>query len=150
MPLSKTAARPAIMCSDCGTACTPQGCSTGYAENRETGERYCYQCSAAREKADLLEHGRGVFYVAPASKQARDATNAAACRRHALTTWAGVRIGEVCLSTSWPVGSYVGPRMYQAYATVGGREFTGRTFGEGLALSLRETAASKRREKAKS
>ncbi|HRP25356.1 hypothetical protein [Thauera sp.] len=61
-----------------------------------------------------------------------------------LTTWAGDVIGTVTLRTSWRVNSYVGSRMYQAYARVGGREFTGRTFGEGMAVVLRETAASKR------
>ena len=64
---------------------------------------------------------------------------------YALTVWTGDRIGRVTLGAGWRVNSYVGSRMYQAYATVNGREFTGRTFGEGMSVTLRETAASKRK-----
>jgi hypothetical protein len=62
-----------------------------------------------------------------------------------LTTWTGDVIGTVTLGAGWRVQSYIGSRMFQAYARVNGREFTGRTFGEGMLVSLRETAASKRR-----
>lgn len=62
-----------------------------------------------------------------------------------LTTWTGDVLGTVQLGCGWRVDSYIGSRMYQAYATVNGREFTGRTFGEGTSIVLRETAASKRK-----
>lgn len=61
-----------------------------------------------------------------------------------LTTWTGDLLGSVTLGSGW-VNSYVGSLMFQAYARVNGREFTGRTFGEGMSIVLRETAESKRR-----
>lgn len=66
-------------------------------------------------------------------------------KRRALTGWTGAKIGTIVLGPSWRVNSYVGSRMYQAYATMAGREYTGRTFGEGMCVCLRETAASKRK-----
>jgi hypothetical protein len=68
-----------------------------------------------------------------------------ATRGHTLTTCTGDVLGTVRLGSGWRVKSFVGSRMYQAYAHVNGREFTGRTFGEGMSVVLRETAASKRR-----
>lgn len=57
-------------------------------------------------------------------------------RRH-LTDWNGNPIGYCVLSSSWPVRSYVGSRMYQVYGTVDGAEYTGRGFGKGMAVILR-------------
>jgi hypothetical protein len=68
---------------------------------------------------------------------------------HDLTTWAGDVVGTIRLGSGWRVRSVMGSRMYQAYARVNGRDFTGRTFGEGTSVVLRETAASKRRHAAK-
>lgn len=62
-----------------------------------------------------------------------------------FTTWTGDVLGSCYLGSGWRVNSYVGSRMYQATAWVNGREFTGRTFGAGMCVSLRETAASKRK-----
>lgn len=67
---------------------------------------------------------------------------------HELTDWHGAAIGTCTLGQSWPVRSYVGSRMYQIYAWREGREYTGRGFGEGMAVVLRETAASKRKRAA--
>ena len=62
-----------------------------------------------------------------------------------LVDWQGKRIGWVRQGSSWRVRSHLGSRMYQFYATIGGREYTGRGFGEGMSVRLRETAESKRR-----
>ena len=62
-----------------------------------------------------------------------------------LTDWSGSLIGWVRQGSSWRVRSHLGSRMYQFYATIGGREYTGRGFGEGMSVRLRETAESKRR-----
>ena len=67
--------------------------------------------------------------------------------RHRLTTWTGHDLGTVYLGTGWRVRSYIGSHMFQAYATIQGVEYTGRTFGNGMSISLRETAASKRKRK---
>jgi hypothetical protein len=67
--------------------------------------------------------------------------------RRALNVWTGLPIGTCFLSSSWKVNSYIGDRMYQIYATVNGRQFTGRGFGQGMAVVLRETAASKRKRR---
>ncbi|UUV43265.1 hypothetical protein RCCWILLIS_93 [Rhodobacter phage RcCWillis] len=62
--------------------------------------------------------------------------------RNILTDWHGNRIGTCYLSNSWPVNSYIGSRMYQIYAWVDGKEYTGRGFGRGMSVNLRETALS--------
>lgn len=64
--------------------------------------------------------------------------------RNALNDWGGNRIGTCYLSNSWRVNSYIGTRMFQIYAWVDGKEYTGRGFGRGMAVVLRETAHSKR------
>lgn len=64
---------------------------------------------------------------------------------YGLTTWMGDELGNATLGSSWRVNSYVGSRMYQIYAWMSGREYTGRGFGEGMAVVLRETAASRRK-----
>lgn len=61
-----------------------------------------------------------------------------------ITTWTGDVIGTCYLGSGWRVRSFVGSRMYQATAWINGREFTGRTFGPGMFIGLRETAKSKR------
>lgn len=64
--------------------------------------------------------------------------------RHELTDWHGNKIGTCTLATSWPVNSNYGSHMYQIYAWHNNREWTGRGFGEGMGVVLRETAASRR------
>lgn len=59
---------------------------------------------------------------------------------HALTLWTGEQIGTCRFSSSWRVRSYIGERMYQIYATVNGVQYTGRGFGEGMAVVLRPCA----------
>ena len=49
-----------------------------------------------------------------------------------LTDWIGKPIGTVHYTSSWPVRSYIGSRMHQMEATIGGVVYTGRTFGEGM------------------
>jgi len=64
--------------------------------------------------------------------------------RHELTDWHGNRLGSCALASSWRVNSWIGSRMYQIYAWANGKEYTGRGFGEGMVVVLRETALSKR------
>lgn len=100
------------------------------------------------EQYELLTATPERFVAYIAAEQTReqvDATNYVACRRWHITTWAGDVLGTVVLGSGWRVNSCFGPRMYQATAWVNGREFTGRTFGAGMCISLRETAASKRK-----
>lgn len=65
--------------------------------------------------------------------------------RRFLTDWHGNKIGHCNLYKSWPVQSSIGNRMYQIYATIGDKVYTGRGFGVGMSVVLRETAASKRK-----
>lgn len=70
-------------------------------------------------------------------------------RTYRLTVWTGESIGYATLARSWPVNSYCGTRMYQIYAWIHGadgveREYTGRGFGVGMSVALRETANSRR------
>lgn len=61
-----------------------------------------------------------------------------------VTVWTGLPLGYATLGSSWRVNSYVGTRMHQFYARIGGREYTGRGLGEGCSIRLRETAESRR------
>ncbi len=63
-----------------------------------------------------------------------------------VTTWCGDVLGYCRpIGDGWRVSSYVGSRMFAYTATIAGREYHGRSFGEGMAIGLRETAASKRK-----
>jgi hypothetical protein len=63
--------------------------------------------------------------------------------RRELTDWHGNKLGTCFLSSSWPVRSYIGSRMYQIYARVNGVDYTGRGFGEGMSVVLRPCAKQK-------
>lgn len=65
-----------------------------------------------------------------------------------VTTWPGNVLGYATRGSSWRVNSYLGSHMHQFYAKIAGREYTGRGFGEGMCIRLRETAASKRARQA--
>jgi len=69
---------------------------------------------------------------------------------NAACTWTGLALSHdgICTS-SWRVNSYVGSRMYQHKFQIGDREYTGKGFGKGMSIVLRETAASKRKRAAK-
>jgi hypothetical protein len=60
--------------------------------------------------------------------------------RRALTDGRGNQIGTCHYNAKWPVRSYLGSYVYQIYATVDGTRYTGRGFGEGMAVKLRPTA----------
>ena len=63
--------------------------------------------------------------------------------RRTLTDWHGKQIGTCFLSSSWPINSYIGLRMYQIYAKVNGVDYTGRGFGKGMSVNLRPCAKPK-------
>lgn len=62
-----------------------------------------------------------------------------------VTVWTGLQIGNATRGATWRVNSFMGNHMSQFYARISGREYTGRGFGEGMAIVLRETAESKRK-----
>lgn len=66
-----------------------------------------------------------------------------------LIVWTGAQIGTCSTTTKWRVQSYVGGEMHQISARIAGvdgsvREYTGRGFGVGMLVNLRETAKSRR------
>jgi hypothetical protein len=61
-----------------------------------------------------------------------------------VTTWTGAKICCATKGSEWRVNSYIGSHMAQFYARLKGREYTGRGFGEGMCITFRETAQSKR------
>ena len=72
-----------------------------------------------------------------------------AAQSYPLTTWKGAKIGVAFMGKGWRVNSYFGNRMHQIYAYSRGadgilREYTGRGFGEGMSVYLRETAQSRK------
>ena len=60
--------------------------------------------------------------------------------RRELTDWYGNRIGFCALTKGWPIRSYIGPNLYQVYASIGQVRYTGRSFGEGMSVALRPIA----------
>lgn len=61
-----------------------------------------------------------------------------------VTTFTGDSLGVATKGASWLIRSYIGNTMSQFYARIKGREYTGRGFGSGMCIRLKETAASKR------
>ena len=55
----------------------------------------------------------------------------------AITTWHGEFIGTITSKKSWHIYSYMSDRMYQIYAKVNGKFYTGRTLGAGMITKLR-------------
>lgn len=100
---------------------------TGYAVLSKLNERVCYACAADRDRRDASLGRPIVAYVG--KRNARSLND--------LTTWAGVKIGSCYLGKSWRVRSHIGPHMYQVYSIIDGVTFTGRSFGEGMCVSLR-------------
>lgn len=62
-----------------------------------------------------------------------------------VTVWTGLPLGYATRGPSWRVDSAYGTHMSQYHAVINGREYTGRGFGQGMSIRLRETAESKRR-----
>lgn len=65
-----------------------------------------------------------------------------------LLDFEGNVIGSATIGSTWRVNSWIGSHMHQIYAWVNGRQYTGRSFGEGMAVRLRLTAEQKRKEAA--
>lgn len=65
-------------------------------------------------------------------------------RSYPVTVWTGEPIGYATIGSKWRVRSQWGTHMCQIYARINGREYTGRGFGVGCIVRLRETAESKR------
>lgn len=58
-----------------------------------------------------------------------------------ITDWHGKRIGTMRITSTWATPrSYVSSTMHQAYATVDGVRYTGRTAGEGMIFKGRKVA----------
>ncbi len=52
----------------------------------------------------------------------------------ALTNWRGEKIGTYRITSSWPIRSWYSSTMHQVYARVDGREYQGRSMGEGMSF----------------
>lgn len=66
-------------------------------------------------------------------------------RSFPVTVWTGLQIGNCTLVEHKGSSRFKFDRTYQCYATIGGREYTGRTAGVGMYVNLTETASSKRK-----
>lgn len=56
-----------------------------------------------------------------------------------LTTWDGKKVlGAIWPTSSWPVRSHIGSRMYAFRARVDGIMYQGRGLGEGMSVKLRK------------
>jgi hypothetical protein len=62
-----------------------------------------------------------------------------------LKDWHGRTLGTWRATSSWRVRSHMGTRMYQIVATVDGRNYTGRGFGEEMIYRGRRVARERRR-----
>lgn len=73
-------------------------------------------------------------------------TNIEACKRWTVSTWSGHKLGFANETSRWKTpNSFMSSHMSQFMATIGGRTYTGRCGGSGMAITLKETAASKRK-----
>lgn len=87
---------------------------------------------------------RLVAYIGNANRNGMGCDRTAG-QTYPVTVWTGRPIGYATRGRGWRVNSFHGSRMFQFYARIAGREYTGRGFGEGMCISLRETAESKRK-----
>ena len=90
----------------------------------------------------LTPHEPIIAYIGKSCGDGMDLDKEGPTSRRHLTDWHGNHIGTCFLSSSWPIRSYIGSRMYQVYAKINGREYKGRSFGEGMSIKLYETAHS--------
>ena len=58
-----------------------------------------------------------------------------------LHTWHGEAIGSWKATSSWPIRSWVGSKMYQIEARIGDVIYTGRGFGEGMIFKGKRKAS---------
>ncbi len=65
--------------------------------------------------------------------------------RPLVTVWTGLPLGCAHVTSKWRVDSYMSRERFAYSAMIGGREYHGRGFGKGMFVSLKETAASKRK-----
>ena len=119
-----------VNCDDCGTECVATEHTPGYAVVADDNRKVCYDCAAKREKAGLLEHGEGVFYLGDGERS--------------VVSWGGLHIAPATVTHKWRVQSWYGTHMHQVRVRIGKREFTGRGWGVGMSIALRETAASRK------
>jgi len=82
----------------------------------------------------------------PASPEGYQPTAGVRCNGGPLCDWHGNVIGSWRATRSWPVRSWIGSRMFQIYATVQGRTYTGRGFGTGMLFRGRRIASELRAE----
>jgi hypothetical protein len=112
-------------CVDCGATFKPEKYTTGYAEDRE-GKRYCYDCAAKHELADLESTGRGFVYVNAQTVKAtkRGRTFDMTTHIDALTTWPGRILTErVQITNEWR--SNFGDRRVAFRAVINGKLWSG-------------------------
>lgn len=64
-----------------------------------------------------------------------------------VTVWTGLPLGSAYVVSSWRNG--YGTKLFAYRATIGGREYAGRSQGSGMFIGLRETAESKRKRESR-
>lgn len=131
-----------------------------YAENvmRQGGEHRvrCYLTKAEASHPDYISatnemRGRAeqyeIIHHAPENFVAYIGARIGASMDYHVTTFVGTPLGRAFVTSSWRTNSIWTGRgeMFQFEARIGGRTYTGRGLGEGMAIRFRETAASKRK-----
>ena len=51
-----------VFCATCGAECVPEGCTTGYGQDRD-GRAHCFACCAERERESMIATGKAVLYL---------------------------------------------------------------------------------------
>jgi hypothetical protein len=68
--------------------------TTGYGTDRETGEKFCHECCAARDLKRMAETGKGHAYLTVRKSLIGDV--------YAVTTWPGIQLGgKVIILNEW-------------------------------------------------
>lgn len=63
-----------VNCSTCGTACIPNGLTTGYGLDAD-GNKHCYACCAERDRKSMSETGRATLYLQHLANESFKVTN---------------------------------------------------------------------------
>jgi hypothetical protein len=111
-------------CARCG-ATFPElagnGVTTGYATLRDSGERICYACADAQQRADMLTADKYGVYLSSDGKT--------------LTTWTGGELARVTSETTSRTGFH-GTKLTHIRAVGAGAKWYGKGAGRGMCLTI--------------
>ena len=109
---------------DCGHAesAHDEKFTNGYATERDTGRKVCYDCAADADRRLLTETGRVFAYVSSDGER--------------LTTWSGIVLGRITRAAS--SRNNFGARVVRVWGCINGHNVYGMGGGSGMCITLRK------------